>query len=83
MVRRIFEWSPMVKRSRGGPRNRWQDEVLKNIKILCVKNWPKVVMDRAAWHDLVEKSKTHKEFLFCLFTYLFIYHPFATCTALG
>jgi len=79
MVRKIFEWSPVIKRSRGGPRNRWQEEVLKDIRVLCVKNWPMVVMDRAAWHDLVEKSKTHRGFLF----YLFIYHPFATCIGLG
>jgi len=67
MVRRIFEWSPVVKRSREGPRNRWQDEVLKDIRVLGVKNWPKVVIDRAAWHDLVKKSKTHRGFLFYLF----------------
>jgi hypothetical protein len=70
MVRRISEWSPMVRRSRGGPRNRWQYEILKDIRVLGVKNWPKLVMDRAAWHDLVEKSKTHSGFLF----YLFITH---------
>jgi hypothetical protein len=32
-LRRIFEWIPMRKRSRGHPRNRWQDEVLKNIRV--------------------------------------------------
>ena len=60
MVRRIFEWSPMGRRSKGHPRNRWQDEVLKDIGVLGVKNWAKVVMDRTAWHDLVEKSKIHR-----------------------
>jgi len=55
MVRRIFEWSPMGKRSRGCPRNRWQDEVLKDIRVMGVKNWTKVVMDRSAWHDMVVK----------------------------
>jgi hypothetical protein len=69
MVRRISEWSSMVRRSRVGPRNRWQDEVLKDIRVLGMKNWPEVVMDRAAWHDLVEKSKTHRGF-FILFIYL-------------
>jgi hypothetical protein len=59
-VRRIFECSPMGKRSKGHPRNRWQSEVLKEIRVLGVKNWTKVVMDRTAWHDLVEKSKTHR-----------------------
>jgi len=59
-VRRIFEWSPMAKRSKGLPRNRWQDEVLKDIRVLGVKNWANVVMDRMPRHDLVEKSKTRE-----------------------
>jgi len=46
------------KRSRGNPRNRWRDD----IRVLDVKNWTKVVMDRSVWHDLVEKSKTHRGF---------------------
>lgn len=79
MVRRVVEWSPMGKKSRGRPRNRWQDEVLKDIRVVGVKNWPKVVMDRAAMHNLLEKSKTHRGFLF----YLFIYQTFATCITLG
>ena len=60
MVRRIFEWIPMGKRSRGHPRNRWQDEVLQDIRVLGVKNWTNVVMDRLAWHDMMMKSKTHR-----------------------
>jgi len=60
MVRRIFEWSPMGKRSKGHPKNRWQDKILKDIAVLGVKNWTKVVMVRSAWHDLVEKSRTHR-----------------------
>jgi len=60
IVRRISEWSPMGNRSKGHPRNRWQDEVLKDIGVLGVKKWTKMVMDRTAWHYLVEKSKTHR-----------------------
>jgi hypothetical protein len=50
----------MGKRSRGQPRNRWRDEVLKDIRVFGVKNWTKVVVDRSAWHDVVKKSKTHR-----------------------
>jgi hypothetical protein len=59
MVRRIFERTPMGKRSGGQPRNRWWDKVLKDIRVVGVKNWTKLAMDRSAWHDLLEKSKTH------------------------
>jgi hypothetical protein len=59
MVRRIFEWTPMRKSSGGQPRNRRRDKVLQDIRVVAVKNWTIVAMDRSAWHDLVEKSKTH------------------------
>jgi len=60
MVRRIFEWSPKGNKSRGRPRNGRQDEVLKDIRVIGVKNWTKGVMDRSAWHSMVVKSKTHR-----------------------
>lgn len=36
--------------------------MLKDIKATGVKNWTKVVLDRLAWHDLVEKSKAIEGF---------------------
>jgi hypothetical protein len=36
MVRRIFEWRPMGRRSRGRPRNRLRDDILKDIRLLWV-----------------------------------------------
>jgi hypothetical protein len=39
MEGRFVELSPKGKRSRGHQRNRWQDEVLKDIRVLGVKNW--------------------------------------------
>jgi hypothetical protein len=59
MARRTFECSPMGERSRGRPRNRWRNEDLKGIRVLGVKTWTKVVMDRSVRHDLVEKWKPH------------------------
>jgi hypothetical protein len=48
MVRGIFGCSPMGKRSRGHPRDRWWDEVLKDVRVLDAKNWTTVVMDKWA-----------------------------------
>jgi hypothetical protein len=39
--------------------NRWWAEVLKDIGVLGMKHWTKVVMDRLALHNLVEKSKPY------------------------
>jgi hypothetical protein len=48
------------KRSKGRPRSIWWDEVLKDIRVLVVKYWTKVVTERSVWYDLVGKSKTHR-----------------------
>jgi hypothetical protein len=40
--------------------NRWRAEVQKDIGVLGMKYWTKVVMDRLALHDLVEKSKSRR-----------------------
>jgi hypothetical protein len=61
MVRRTSECSPVRQRSRGHQRNRWWDEVPKDIKVLGVRNWTRVVMDSLARPHLVEKSKTHRQ----------------------
>jgi hypothetical protein len=39
--------------------SRWE-EVLSDIRVIGVKNWAKVVLDRLAWHDLVEKLQPHR-----------------------
>jgi hypothetical protein len=51
----------MGNKSEERPRNRRRDEVLKDIRILSVKKWTKMVMDRSVWHDPVEKSKASAE----------------------
>jgi len=42
---KIFDLSPLGKRSIRRPRNRWGDEVLRDIRVLGVKYWTKLVME--------------------------------------
>jgi hypothetical protein len=44
----------------GRPRQRWQEDVMEDLKKLKVKNWREAANDRRTWRDLVEKAKTHK-----------------------
>jgi uncharacterized coiled-coil protein SlyX len=44
----------------GRPRQRWQEEVMEDLKKLKVKNWNETAKDRITWRDLTEKVKTHK-----------------------
>jgi uncharacterized coiled-coil protein SlyX len=51
-------------RQTGRPRQRWQEDVMEDLKKLKVKNWKEIAKDRRTWRDLTEKEKTHKG-LYC------------------
>jgi len=44
----------------GRPRQRWQEDVMEDLKKLKVKNWTEAAKDRRTWSDLAEKAKSHK-----------------------
>jgi hypothetical protein len=60
IAKRIFEWKPIGRRSLGRPRLRWFDDVCDDLKVLKVRNWKELAMDRKVWNDLSDKAKTHK-----------------------
>jgi hypothetical protein len=60
IAKRIFEWKPIGRRSLGSSRLRWLDDVCDYLKVLKVRNWKELAMDRKVWNDLPEKAKTHK-----------------------
>jgi hypothetical protein len=59
-ARRLLDWKPMVTRPVGRPRQRWQEDVMEDLKKLKIKNWKETAKDRKTWRDLAEKVKTHK-----------------------
>ena len=50
----------MGTRQVGRPRQRWQDDVMEDLKKLEFKNGKEIAKDRRTWRDLAEKAKTHK-----------------------
>jgi hypothetical protein len=60
-TRKLLDWKPMGTRSVGKPRQRWQDDVMEDLKKLKVKNWKKAAKDRRTWRYSAEKAKTHNE----------------------
>jgi uncharacterized coiled-coil protein SlyX len=50
----------MRTRPIGRPRQRWQEDVMEDLKKPKVKNWKETAKDRRTWRDLTEKAKTHK-----------------------
>jgi hypothetical protein len=59
-ARKLLDWNPMGTRPVGRPRQRWQEDVMEDLKKLKVKNWNETAKDRRTWRDLAEKEKTHK-----------------------
>ena len=59
---RVLVWKPMGTRPVGRPRQRWQEDVMEDLKKVKVKNWKEGAKERRTWRDLDEKAKTHKGF---------------------
>jgi hypothetical protein len=57
---KLLDWKPMGTRPVGKPRQRWQEDVMADLKKLKVKNWKEAAKGRRTWRELAEKAKTHK-----------------------
>jgi hypothetical protein len=63
VVTRIYRWKPLAstRRTIGRPKNRWEDDVRKDLQTMKIKNWKKSVLNRDFWKTIVERTKTHRE----------------------
>jgi hypothetical protein len=59
-TRNQVDWRPMGTRPAGRPEQRWQEDVMEDLKKLEVKTWKETAKDRRTWRDLAEKVKTHR-----------------------
>jgi hypothetical protein len=59
-TRKLLDWKTMGTRPVERPRQRWQENVMEDLKNLKIKNWKETAKDRRTWRDLAEKAKTHK-----------------------
>ena len=59
-ARKLLDWKPMGSRPIGRTRQRWQEDVMEDLKNLEVKNGKETAKDRITWRDLAERAKTHK-----------------------
>ena len=48
----------MSKRPIGGPKTRWEDDVLEDKKSINIRNWKKVAQNRDSWKKVVEQAGT-------------------------
>ena len=61
MVKRVYKWKPMLTQPLGRPKNRWEDDIINDMKKLKIKNWTSYIQDRNKWKLYVEKVKTFKD----------------------
>ena len=47
----------------GRPKMRWEDGVDEDMRILEVKNWKKVALDRDEWAKFLKKARAHQGLL--------------------
>jgi hypothetical protein len=61
MVKKVYKWKPMLTRPPGRPKNRWEDDIINDMKKLKIKNWTSCIQDRDKWELYAEKAKMFKE----------------------
>jgi hypothetical protein len=59
MPKKIFTEELERKRRRGRPRKGWREEVERDLKVLGVRRWRELVIEREKWRGIVRQAKTH------------------------
>jgi hypothetical protein len=59
-LKKIFNTRPDGARSVGRPQLRWEDGVDQDMRILGVKNWKNVAVNRDEWAQLLKKTRAHQ-----------------------
>jgi hypothetical protein len=57
--KRVLYMNLETKRPRGRPRNRWQEEVRENGRIVGEEEWQEKVYDREEWKKLLRMARNH------------------------
>ena len=59
-LKKIFNTNPDGVRRVGRPKLRWEDGVDKDTRILWVKNWKRVALNRDEWAKLPKKARARQ-----------------------
>ena len=51
----------MLTRPLRRPKNRWEDDIINDMKKLKINNWTSYNQDRNKWRLYVERAKTFKD----------------------
>jgi hypothetical protein len=56
-ARRLLDWKPMVNGPVGRPRQRWQEDVMEDLKKLKIKNWKETAKGSRTWRTWLRRRK--------------------------
>ncbi|PSN40801.1 hypothetical protein C0J52_23254, partial [Blattella germanica] len=57
ITKRMYKWKTIASRTSGRPKNRWEDDIMNDIKRLKINNWISEVQNRKKWKSFVEMAK--------------------------
>jgi hypothetical protein len=60
-VTRLYKRKPLASRPIRRPKNRWDDDVKKDLQTMKIEKWKKSVLNRYLWKTNVEWTKIHIE----------------------
>jgi hypothetical protein len=60
IIKKIFNTKLEGTRKVGRPKVRWEECVCQDIRILGVKNWRSVALNREEWRITLRKARAHK-----------------------
>jgi hypothetical protein len=60
IIKKIFNTKPEGTRKVGRPKLRWEECVCQDIRMLGVKNWRSVALNREEWRIILRKARAHK-----------------------
>jgi hypothetical protein len=60
MVKKVYKWKLMLRRTLGRPKNRWEDDIRNDIKKLKIKNWTNCIQDRKMGNYMLRRPKHSK-----------------------
>jgi hypothetical protein len=58
MVKKVYEWAPVLTRSLERPKNRWEDDVKSDVTKMKITNWKDCIRNRPKGKEFIEKAKT-------------------------
>ncbi|PSN35653.1 hypothetical protein C0J52_18075 [Blattella germanica] len=53
----MYKWKPIASRTSGRPKNRWEDDIMNDIKKLKINNWISEVQNRKNGRALLRRPK--------------------------